>query len=118
MTDKPTPTTPLIWGILILQLATIGFLVVTRVQDSKMRQQYRESVARYEKQSQDYEAQAEAYAQAIAEHEKQQAQYDAQARQYEESMKEYRRRFPSTGQQETVEQSSGGDSEKAAHGLP
>ena len=82
MTHKPTCATSLIWGILILQLATIGFLVVTRVADSKLRGQFRESVALHEKQRQDYEARVEAYEKSVAEYAKRQAQHDARMQEY------------------------------------
>ena len=88
--EQRTQKTTLIWFILIFQIVTLAFLISTRLIDADMRQQYRNSVARYDKQAEQYKQQTERYTKTLGEYEKQKSQYDAQSKLYEKNMEEYK----------------------------
>lgn len=108
--QQHTRTSSVTWFVLILQLATIAFLVSTRVIDAKLRAKYKQSLKQYQKQAEQYVKKTDAYEKQQAQYdaqaeqyEKQQTRYDAQAEQYEKDMKAYRRQFFPNSQRESVE---------------
>ena len=90
-----TRTTPVIWLVLILQVATMVFLASAyywaNAESRACRQQYTEQLK-------EYAAQNEQYEEAMAEYNQDKAQYDATVKQYEKDMEEYRRQFLPSGQ--------------------